>query len=93
MIVCFFLDMTEYWLGMKFNPAKNKFVTLETKKEIDGPDGPSGCMYPGFVGRDYRTDPSRERCLQMRGSAWIASPCLVAQPLPGICQYGTACKI
>jgi len=78
--------MTEFWICVQYNPATKKFVTLETKAELSGPEGPTACAYPGFVEREYRPKMT-ERCLQMRGTAWIGTPCLGVAPSRAICEH------
>ena len=78
--------MVEFWIGVRYNPSIKKFETLETKVKLNGIEGPTACAYPGFVEREYRPK-KRERCLQMRGTAWIGVPCLGVSPSRAICQH------
>jgi hypothetical protein len=80
-------EMTEFWIGVRYSPRKGKFITLETKAELEGPVGPTACAYPGFVERDYRPS-KKERCLQMLGTAWKAVPCTGLAPARAVCQHG-----
>ena len=90
MCVCCFINFSEpedFWLGVEYDIESKKWRTIETKVILAGLDRPDTCMYPGFVGTDYKPKDS-ERCLVMTGTAWQSTPCERKAAVPAICEYG-----
>jgi hypothetical protein len=77
----------DFWIGVEYNLDVKKWQTIETKHELPGLDRPAACVYPGFVGTDYKPKDT-ERCLLMTGTAWQSTPCKRDEAIPAICEYG-----
>jgi hypothetical protein len=83
-----FLEPEDFWVGVEYDLDSKKWRTIETKHTLTGLEKPDACLYPGFVGTDYKKVETTERCLVMTGSAWQSSPCdRKDDAVPAICEY------
>jgi hypothetical protein len=74
-------------LGIEYDVESQQWITIESRIVLEGLDRPDACLYPGFVGTDYKPA-EEERCLVMSGTAWQSSPCRRDSAVAAICEYG-----
>lgn len=81
-------EPTDFWVGVEYDLDHKQWRTMETKVQLQDLDRPDACLYPGFVGTDYKPK-DVEQCLVMTGTAWQSTPgCKREDAIRAICEYG-----